>query len=73
MKIAIQMSKSSQDLIREQNRIALFWLAGNSALILAEKFVAAIETLEDRGVRDYDVKPQEVIIEILDFYDRHRD
>ena len=73
MNIAIQMSKSSQDLIDEQNRIAVFWLAGNRSLMLAERFVAGIETLEARGLLDYGIQPEEAITEMLEFFYAHQD
>ena len=58
--------KSSEDLIDEQSRIAAFWTAGNKSLRLAERFIAAIETLEARGVLHYDIQPDEAVIEILE-------
>lgn len=71
MKMAVRMSKTSENLIDEQRRIAGFWMTGNKSLRLAERFVAAIETLEDRGILDYDFEAHEVSIEILELYYEH--
>jgi hypothetical protein len=49
MKMAVGIFKTSENLIDEQRRIAAFWMTGNKSLRLAERFVAAIEILEDRG------------------------
>jgi hypothetical protein len=66
MKMAVRMSKTSENLIDEQRRIAAFWMTGNKTPRLAERFVAAIETLEDRGILDHDFEAHEVSIEILE-------
>lgn len=71
MKMAVGIFKTSENLIDEQRRIAAFWMTGNKSLRLAERFVAAIETLEDRGILDYDFEAHEVSIEILELYYEH--
>ena len=71
-KTAVSIFKTSEDLINEQKRIVAFWLAGNRSFQLAERFVECIETLELRGIVDYELDADETIISILELYYEHR-